>query len=329
MSSTSETDTSSATPQVVLAPIDAETLWDAVGRLIGDRDLEILTPDELVDLGLVVPSLLPPDVRRRIIEFRRRAPGGDVLLLRGLLPNHVAFPPTPEHSSLPVSDHAPRVVLLLIGVMTLFGEPFTYDTLWDGRLVPNLVPVRSKEFTQTSQSSTGMLDWHVEDGYREDRCDHLGLICLRADPTAASKYAQAKDLQLSPELAATLRQPRFQLRPDPAHVLPDNMPKRRIAVLTGPESAPEIVYDTHHIEPVDDSDDAAAAALRDLHERLNDVQIEHVMEPGDLMIFDNKRVVHARAPFTARFDGTDRWLMRVMVCGSAVTFRRWGHRITH
>ena len=59
---------------------------------IGDRDFEALTPDELVDLAQAVPPLLPPDLYRRIIEFRRRAPSGDVLLLRGLLPWSAAPP---------------------------------------------------------------------------------------------------------------------------------------------------------------------------------------------------------------------------------------------
>src|SRR5437763_10523611 len=172
-----------------------------------------------------------------------------------------------------------------------------------------------------------MLDWHVEDGFREDRCDYAGLLCLRGDPSGASEYAQAKDLQLSPELVATLRQTRFHVKPDPAHVLPDGVQRRRLAVLTGPESAPEIVYDTHHIGPIDDADTEAADALRELHTGLNKVHMSHVMSPGDLLVFDNKRVVHARTPFTARFDGTDRWLMRVMVCGSALTYRRWGQRV--
>jgi L-asparagine oxygenase len=295
--------------------------------LLGDRDLETLTPDELVDLALEVPPLLPSDLNRRIIEFRRRAPHGDVLLLRGLLPSHVTFPPTPVTSSAPICGSAQRAALLVVGVMTMFGEPFTYQTLWSGRLVANLVPVPNMEFTQTSQSSAGMLDWHVEDGYREDRCDYVGLICLRGDREAASQYAQAKDLGLSPEVVATLREPRFQLRPDPAHDLPDDMPKRRIAVLSGPEPAPEIVYDTHHISPIDDADIAAAAALRELHARLDEVHISHAMSPGDLLIFDNKRVVHCRTPFNARFDGKDRWLVRIMVCGSVVTFRRWGERV--
>ena len=100
--------------------------------------------------------------------------------------------------------------------------------------------------------------------------------------------------------------------PAPADDLPDDMPKRRVAVLTGPVAAPEIVYHTHHIAPIDDADTEAAAALRALHTRLDEVHMSHVMSPGDLLIFDNKRVVHSRTPFTARFDGTDRWLMRTM-----------------
>jgi L-asparagine oxygenase len=209
----------------------------------------------------------------------------------------------------------------------MLGEPFNYKGNYGGRLVQNLVPVRTMEFTQTGRSSSVLLDWHVEDGFREDRCDYVGLICLRGDSAAASQYTQAKDLQLPPPLAATLREPRFHTWAAPADDLPDDLPKRCVAVLTGPVAAPEIVYDTHHIAPIDDADTEAAAALRALHTRLDEVHLSHVMSPGDLLIFDNKRVVHSRTPFTARFDGTDRWLMRTMVCGSTVTFRRWGDRI--
>jgi L-asparagine oxygenase len=305
---------------------DAEELWDAIGRLI-DRDLETFTPDEFVDLALAVQPLLPSDVRRRIIEYRRRAPNGDVQLLRGLLPSDVAFGPTATSQAAQVSGPAQRAALLLVGVTLMFGEPFNYASLWDGRLVQHMVPVRGKEFSQTSQSSSGMLDWHVEDGFRDDRCDYAALLCLRGDPAGASRYAQARDLQLSPDVVATLREPRFLMRPDTAHVLTGEAPIRRLAVLTGPESAPEICYDMHGLTPLDDTDTAAAAALRDLRACLDDVRISHVMERGDMLVFDNRRVVHARTPFAARFDGTDRWLMRTMICGSAVTFRRWGRRV--
>jgi L-asparagine oxygenase len=313
--------------EAALSPLDTDALWDAIGHAIGDRDFEALTPDELVDLAQAVPPLLPPELCRRIIEFRRRAPGGDVLLLRGLMPSHVTFPATVTAPSAPPSGPAQRAALLLVGIAGMLGEPFNYRGNYGGRLVQNLVPVRAMEFTQTGRSSSVMLDWHVEDGFREDRCDYVGLICLRGDPAAASQYAQVKDLQLPPALAATLREQRFHTWPAPADDLPDDLPKRRVAVLTGPAAAPEIVYDTHHIAPIDDSDTEAAAALRALHTRLDEVRMSHVMSSGDLLIFDNKRVVHSRTPFTARFDGTDRWLMRTMVCGSTSTFRTWGDRI--
>ena len=315
------------TSAAALSPLDADALWNAVGRVIGDSDFEALTPDELVDLALAVPPLLPPDLYRQILDFRRRAPSGDVLLLRGLLPGHVALPATPTSPPAPRSGSAPQAALLLAGVMGMLGEPFNYQGNYGGRLVQNLVPVPTMAFTQTGRSSSVMLDWHVEDGFREDRCDYVGLICLRGDPAAASQYAQAKDLRLPPALVATLREPRFHTWAAPADDLPDDMPKRRVAVLTGPVAAPEIVYDTHHIAPIDDADTEAAAALHELRTRLDEVRISHVMSPGDLLIFDNKRVVHSRTPFTARFDGTDRWLMRTMVCGSTVTFRRWGGRV--
>ena len=38
-----------------------------------------------------------------------------------------------------------------------------------------------------------------------------------------------------------------------------------------------------------------------------------VLEPGDLLVIDNNVAVHGRSPFTARFDGHDRWLQRSFV----------------
>jgi L-asparagine oxygenase len=311
-----------------MQPHEAEELWAAIGRLIDNRDLETFTPDEFVDLALAVTPLLPAGLRRRVIEYRRYAPEGDVILLRGLLPDSAELPATATAPYAPLPPGpAQHASLLLASVTVMLGEPFNYASLYNGRIVQNMVPVRKMEFTQTSQSSTGMLDWHCEDSFREDRCDYAGLLCLRGDTSGASKYSQAKDVDLSPDQIAVLRQPRYHVRPDPAHVLPGEVSMRRLAILSGSESSPEIAYDTHHLEPLDEADTEAADALRELGVALDKAAISHVMERGDLLIFDNKRVVHARTPFTARYDGTDRWLMRTMICGSALTFRRWGTRV--
>ena len=44
-----------------------------------------------------------------------------------------------------------------------------------------------------------------------------------------------------------------------------------------------------------------------------EVETSVVLEPGDLLVVDNNVAVHGRSPFTARFDGTDRWLQRSFV----------------
>lgn len=322
-----ESITKPPTSEFTVKKHESEQLWTTIEKLIDNLDIAALKPDEFVDLALEVTPHLPLRLRRHVVEYRRYAPHGDVVLLRGLLPDNVTFPPTATAPWMPPEGTAQGAALLLTSVTVMLGEPFNYSTLYDGRIVQNMVPVRKMEFTQTSQSSTGMLDWHCEDSFREDRCDYAGLLSLRGDPSAASKYAQVKDVQLPPDLVATLREPRFHVRPDPAHVLDGEVSMRPLAIISGSEAAPEIAYDTHHLEPIDDSDVEAATALRELGVGLDKVAISHVMQSGDLLLFDNKRVVHARTPFAARFDGTDRWLMRTMICGSALTFRRWGRRI--
>jgi L-asparagine oxygenase len=319
--------TKPTTSQFRLKPQEAEELWAATSRVMDDRDCAEFTPDEFVDLALEVTPHLPHDLRRRIIDFRRYAPAGDVVVLSGLLPEGVMFPATATAPSEPPVGLAQNAALLLTSVTAMLGEPFNYSTLYGGRIVQNIVPVRDMEFTQTSQSSAGMLDWHCEDSFREDRCDYVGLLCLRGDLSTASKYAQVKDVLLPPDLLATLREPRFRVRPDPAHILAGDASMRQLAILSGLESAPEIAYDMYRVEPVDETDAEAAFALRELNAGLDKIAQSHAMEKGDLLLFDNKRVVHARTPFAARFDGTDRWLMRTMICGSALTFRRWGQRI--
>ena len=46
---------------------------------------------------------------------------------------------------------------------------------------------------------------------------------------------------------------------------------------------------------------------------IEEIQSGVVLEPGDLLVIDNHVAVHGRSPFTARFDGTDRWLQRTFV----------------
>lgn len=49
----------------------------------------------------------------------------------------------------------------------------------------------------------------------------------------------------------------------------------------------------------------AAAAAEQLSDKV-------LIGPGDVLVINNQRSVHARSAFKARLDGSDRWLLRVM-----------------
>jgi alpha-ketoglutarate-dependent taurine dioxygenase len=53
--------------------------------------------------------------------------------------------------------------------------------------------------------------------------------------------------------------------------------------------------------------------LNALSETLAKAEQDALLAPGDVLFIDNNRAVHGRRPFTARYDGTDRWLKRISV----------------
>ena len=67
----------------------------------------------------------------------------------------------------------------------------------------------------------------------------------------------------------------------------------------------------------------AGRALDDLRQALNSVQRGLTTKPGRMVLIDNRVVLHARAPFSPRYDGKDRWLQRLLVTDSLWPLRAW------
>lgn len=294
----------------------AEKLWSALAR--GQRAPSTYG---LAEQGAVASGALPEPVVRALYRYAAEGSATNTLLLRGLLPSLPALPPTPDNLLSPPSSAAvDSCALLLLAVMTRLGAPFTFATLYEGRLVQHVAPVPGQEHAQTSGGSKAQLDWHVEDAFSADRCDYVGLLCLRgaADATTLSSTVRASDLD--PAAVELLRQPRYGVVPDLAHG--DDADPVPVAVLEGPGDDVELCVDAIYLRPLDAGDRAAASALAHLHERLGQLSVGHVLVAGDLLVVDNRRAVHARTPFRPRYDGHDRWLLRVMACADGRLHRR-------
>ena len=78
-------------------------------------------------------------------------------------------------------------------------------------------------------------------------------------------------------------------------------------VLTGCPADPDLCADFHAMEP---ANEAAAAAFEALRRQMQDALVGTVLEPGDLLLIDNRKAVHGRTGFSPRYDGCDRWLRR-------------------
>ncbi len=70
--------------------------------------------------------------------------------------------------------------------------------------------------------------------------------------------------------------------------------------------------DPYFMEHLDD-DPEAQEALDALVEQIDTNLKDLTLKSGDICFIDNYRVVHGRKPFTARYDGNDRWLKRLNI----------------
>jgi len=279
----------------------------------------------LAERGAALVTALPVGLARALHRYGEGGSPNNALLVRGLLADTVGLQPTPATTTPAVLEQVARIgVLSLLAVLSALGEPFTFASLYEGRLVQHVAPVPGREAAQTSEGSDSVLEWHVEDAFTEDRCDFFGLLCLRGEPGVATLVAAARRLDLPDAVERVLRQPRFVVEPDIAHGVRAGPGLPVLSALTGPAEDPEICFDAVYQRPADPGDDEAAAALAVLVSALEDVAVAHVLESGELLIADNRRVVHGRATFRPRYDGTDRWLLRAMVCASKRAHRRRG-----
>jgi Fe(II)/alpha-ketoglutarate-dependent arginine beta-hydroxylase len=272
-----------------------------------------------------------PATLRRALTHLRDAEGESGLLITGLPVDSDAIGPTPRHwretpASVPASRTRREEIILAL-IAEFIGFVFGYATLQDGRLFHHLLPIPGEEAEQSGHSSSVELDWHSEDAFTHARCDFLGLLALRNPDRVETLVAPGAALNaLSDADREVLSQPRFVVRADDEHVKNltvhpstatasiHHAPSRRplIPVLYGGSDRPYLVLDKAFMRP-QPGDAEASAAFRHAVQCLDESLRPVALRPGDVLLVDNHRAVHGRAPFRARYDGSDRWLLKVSI----------------
>lgn len=222
-------------------------------------------------------------------------------------------PPTPAQPYFdnPQLEEARKT--LLVKALSL-GYPISYAQEQGGALIQNIIPVHKTEYEQISTSSKVQLALHTETAFHPYKPDYVMLLCLRGDPTAVTTYANVEDVLklLDKEMIIYLQDYAYVTGVDKSFKSLDKKYKEvTLSILKKiKQDEYNFVYDEDLMKP---KNILASMAIDKLAEAISKCVKEVVLQTGDLLIIDNNKTIHGRKPFQPRYDGTDRWVQRMLV----------------
>ncbi|MDW5322359.1 TauD/TfdA family dioxygenase [Plantactinospora sp. KLBMP9567] len=291
--------------RLLLAPTDGAAVRALASRVVAD--LRYDPPVARLRQIALMSQELPLELRRALIDFRLSTDSG--LVIGGLPIIDTDLGSSPPVTVQPTRhDELARADAMLLLIASFLGYPVSQAGVDEGRLVRDVSPLPGNETTQRGSGSSAELMWHNEDAYHPLRPDWICLLCLRNPDRTATSFARILDVPLDELTRSLLFQPLFRIEPDSSNVASEtgNTPPA-VAVLSGDTRRPFVRLDPAFMNCGPENGaagDALAAAIKAVDRSLQDVPLA----PGEIMIIDNLRSVHGRRPFTARYDGSDRWL---------------------
>lgn len=260
-------------------------------------------------------AALPARTRTRLAELTRPPRSGvGYRVVEGLFAAVGDPGPTATHWRAVDRVRTATFDIALTLVAALHGEVVGWHNQQDGHLVHNILPSPAHERMQVGGSSLAPLTWHTEDAFHPDRADFLLLACVRNPDGLGTRLAVAGSFDLTDEQIAELSQPKLVIYPDDSYQDSgaDSISSAGMATVWQRSGHLCLRYDpayTRMLAP----DDGFRSAYEHLGRQMNEKGVLVSLRPGDLLIVDNDVAAHGRGPFRARYDGTDRWLKRVLV----------------
>lgn len=258
----------------------------------------------------------PEHIKELLLNFKTYGNDSGYLLLRSL-PFDKPLMDTPLDAEL-VKENKQTFYseFWLSAVGKFLGEPFSYIQENNGNIFHNVRPTKSNQDKLSSESSAISLDFHTETAFHPHMPDFLLLFCLRSDrnkdaQTIISSIRNFRN-DINFELEKILRQPLFKTGIDYSFGSENGMRGNgpTLPILCADPRDPIITFDPDLMLGLTEEAESAIKALKtiiDKHKK------GIILEPGDLIIIDNRRALHGRTYFKAYFDGKDRWLQRLYV----------------
>lgn len=268
-------------------------------------------PEEFCREARLAAVHLPKRLVETLYDFGRWGSPSGTLTISGL--PLCAVPETPPDSSKHLGE-----LTNLARIQAIFNESLgrmiAYEAEGAGRLFQDMVPARASARTQTSLSSEVELEVHTEQAFSELRPDYLSLACLRGDPDAHTYLLPAREVvaNVEADAAKMLRQPLWTTGVDESfriggHEFLNGDVRGPVPIISGSDEDPFMLLDQDLMSGVNEQ---AQQLLDDIGNLYLRCRHSHTLAAGEIIILDNNRVAHGRSDYAARFDGTDRFIIR-------------------
>lgn len=282
-----------------------------------------LSDKDLFEEYFYIAEILKSELSQSSIDTLNKFKESDdiALLIKGL-PIDDFLVTTPATGYLPnwATPIAIRVQFAIYGLLNII--PVVYSGENRTKLVRHVVPVASSSKKASSQGYDVTFAYHVdnpdlplmsEPNTTTSGCpEYLSLYGVRGDyqvPTTIVSLSEVLGCLTKNDLYA-LAAPEFSIQ-RPASFDENQTITKGLPLITFDEKNGWLCrLDVENVKP---ETSKAEATLERLTTLLNTRRFDQnlVLNNGDFLIFKNQKALHMRQEFSPKFDGQDRWLMRM------------------
>jgi len=272
------------------------------------------SPNLFCEQSKKLSQFIPKNIKDRLIHFAKYgSPNTGFVLIKNIPIDYSEFGKTPETNNCKIGEKT-----LLAKIQSLFmnfiGEMIAYEAEGYGRLFQDVVPIQSMAKEQTSVGSNTELEVHIEQAFSKLRPDILSLGCLRGDIKALTYILPVRKIieNLTENEKQILFEPLWKTGVDLSFKLNGNDfiegdIRGPLSILYGKKEDPFLLFDQDLMFGLDKSSNEMLKKIVSIY---CENRISHNLQPGEIILIDNRRAIHGRSSFFPKYDGNDRFLVR-------------------
>lgn len=291
---------------------EIQQMEQIASKLIHINPLE--TPKLFCEKAKELSKRIPFRIQNTLNNFYMNSNDG-FLIMKTFPPNLETLVLTPESNTLSLGSST-LIARIQSLFLSLLGEIISYEAEGNGNLFQDIVPVPNTNENQTSYSSNIELEIHTEQAFSKVRPDFLSLACLRGDEKAITYLLPLQKIidNISEQEYKLLFKPLWKIGMDLSfqqkkHQFLEGNIRGPIPILmqNGENSKPSLVFDQDLMNGITDEANKIKKKIVDIY---NKHRISYNLQSGEILLIDNRYVLHGRSKFIPKYDGKDRFLIR-------------------